>query len=391
MTSPDPKTDAFHVSLDQHLLEAAVHRWPGIGKWFGNLESNYLREQLDALTIDRPVYVAGLARSGSTILLEFLAAHPHVATHRYCDFPLIFTPYWSRELQRRTPASKAAPVERAHGDGIAITPESPEAMEEPLWMAYFQDAHNPARSQVLSAEEHNAAFDNFYRDHLRKLMLIRGGHRYVSKGNYNVTRLGYLRRLFPDLRVVVPVRHPLHHIASLMKQHRLFVEGETRYPRALSHMRRVGHFEFGLDRRPINAGNTEVIAQIQQLWDAGEEVRGWARYWSHIYGWLLDALERDTSLREAALLVRFEDLCDEPHGSLTALLDHTQLDNEGLADAFAPTIHAPTYYRPNFTDAELDALYEETQAVAQRFGYTEAESSSAARTRPNHTGVQQTV
>ena len=102
MTSAPDKTDAFRISIDQHLLESLAHSRPAFWKWLGNLESNHLQEQIDSLSIDRPIYVAGLARSGSTILLEFLAAHPLVATHRYCDFPLIFTPYWSRELQRRT-------------------------------------------------------------------------------------------------------------------------------------------------------------------------------------------------------------------------------------------------------------------------------------------------
>lgn len=40
------------------------------------------------------MYIAGLARSGTTILLEKLATHPDVVTHRYRDDPPIFSPYW---------------------------------------------------------------------------------------------------------------------------------------------------------------------------------------------------------------------------------------------------------------------------------------------------------
>ena len=376
MPSSHDKTDAFRISLDQHLLESLVHCWPRFWNWLGNWESSYLREQLDTLTIDRPVYIAGLARSGSTILLEFLATHPHVATHRYCDFPLIFTPYLSREMQRCAPASKLPAVERAHGDGIAITPESPEAMEEPLWMAHFQSAHDSNRSQVIDRNCNNEAFEAFYRDHILKLMHIRGGYRYVSKGNYNISRLDYLRKIFPDTRIIIPVRHPLDHVASLMKQHRLFVDGETRYPRALAHMQRVGHFEFGLDRRPINVGDTAVIEEIQSLWNSGEDVRGWARYWSHIYGWILDELEQNDAIRDAAMLVRFEDLCDDPHDVLQRLLTHAGLEDEGVVEAFAPTIHAPTYYQPKFTDDDLSALKEETQQVAARLGYSDEATSA---------------
>jgi hypothetical protein len=86
------------------------------------------------------------------------------------------------------------------------------------------------------------------------------------------------------------VRDPAWHIASLMKQHALFCEGEQRNPLALRHMQRVGHFEFGLDRRPINAGDAACVAEVAALWACGEEVEGWARYWSHIHGYLADRL-----------------------------------------------------------------------------------------------------
>ena len=38
---------------------------------------------------------------------------------------------------------KESAVERAHGDRLMITPSSPEAMEEPIWMHFFDNAHNP--------------------------------------------------------------------------------------------------------------------------------------------------------------------------------------------------------------------------------------------------------
>lgn len=38
-----------------------------------------------------PVYVTGLARAGTTITLEALAAHPHLASHRYGDYPFFLS------------------------------------------------------------------------------------------------------------------------------------------------------------------------------------------------------------------------------------------------------------------------------------------------------------
>ncbi|HET8702102.1 MAG TPA: sulfotransferase, partial [Nitrococcus sp.] len=244
--------EAFHVARWMDVLGGFINRHKRFGIGLGNLETRLLAEPLAAIRIDQPIYIAGLARSGSTLLLEILSWLPETLTHRYRDYPALYTPYfWNRFLDY-TPQQKTAPVERTHRDGILITPESPEAFEEILWMSFFSQLHDPQVNAVLNTQTDNPEFEAFYRDHIRKLMLVRGGQRYLSKGNYNITRLDYLLKLFADARFIIPVREPSWHIASLMKQHALFCEGSRRSPRALAHLQRVGHFEFGLDRRPVN-------------------------------------------------------------------------------------------------------------------------------------------
>lgn len=375
---------AFRVSYAAHLASRSVHDHRGLWTRLGNLESRVLRERLDATSIDKPIFIAGLARSGTTILLELLAGHPHIATHRYCDFPFIFTPFWWHEVLKRAPREHAELEERAHGDGLPVGPDSPEAMEEPLWMTFFPHIHARGTSQVLDERTSHPAFEQFYGDHIRKLLLSRG-QRYLSKGNYNIARLQYLLKLFPDARFVVPIRHPRSHVASLIKQHKLFADGETRHPRALQHMRHVGHFEFGLDRRAIEVGDSAVIDSIYALWDQGEEIRGWARYWAHLYGWLADRLEEDFALREATVTVRFEDFCDKPATTLGGVLGHVDLPDEEIRQTAANRVHAPDYYRPNFTPEEDAAIVEETAHVAERYRYR-AEVSSHT-TRPEHAAV----
>lgn len=336
----------------------------------GDFETRMLADSLAAIRIEAPIYIAGLARSGSTVLLEMLARHGATASHRYRDYPPVFTPYFWNWVLDRTKRRAAPAAERTHGDGIRVTPESPEAFEEMLWMAFFPHLHDPGRSAVLEARSENAGFERFYRDHIRKLIKLRGGRRYLSKGNYNLTRLSYLRKLFPDARFVIPVREPLWHIASLMKQHALFCEGERANPAALRHMRRVGHFEFGLDRRPVNAGDDDAIAAIDRAWAAGREVEGWARYWAHLHGHVADRLAADAGLREASLVVRFEDVCNLPHETIRGVFDHCRLDlsAETLAGLAAP-IRFPSYYAPRFTAAERSTIERFAGEAAVRFGY----------------------
>lgn len=373
---------AFHVARWMDVLGGFIDRHKRFGVKLGNIETRLLAEPLAERRIDQPIYIAGLARSGSTLLLEMFAWLPQVVSHRYRDYPALYTPYlWNRFLSY-APQQKTAAVERTHRDGILITPESPEAFEEILWMAFFPELHDPRASAVLEAGTDNPAFEAFYRAHIRKLMLVRGGRRYLSKGNYNITRLEYLLELFADARFVIPVREPVWHIASLMKQHALFCKGLQRNPRALAHLQRVGHYEFGLDRRPINTVGAGAVQEIIDLWAQGAEVEGWARYWDHIHAYLADALERNPRLREAALIVRYEDLCRAPREAVHRLFEHCRLplSNE-LLERAQQRIRFPSYYEPRFSEQERKLIEQCTAATATRFGLGRCEPASHPRAR----------
>lgn len=377
MTSDSTRIDGFRVTAWMDRLSGLVTRHPAWWIRLGDLETRLTATVVDPRPVERPIYVAGLARCGSTILLETLARHPNVATHRYRDFPFLFTPYlWNRWLDL-VPRKAERAMERSHADGIAVTSESPEAFEEVLWMTFFPDLHDPTHDNVLDRTMRHERFEAFYRDHLRKLLAARGSARYVAKGNYNVSRLGYLSRIFPKARFIIPVRDPVWHIASLMKQHSLFLRGQRGNPRARRHLRRVGHFEFGEDRRPISLGNPAAAHEIMDLWENGEELRGWARYWSLVHHFIADTLDRDPVLRNAARVVRYETLCAEPRATIAGLLAHCGLAAEpDFLAAAANRFHLPTYYRPAFNDNDLAMIAEETAAAAGRFAESAGRSAA---------------
>ena len=370
----------MQVPRSIHMLSTLAERHPALLLRLGRWEASWAADELAGRTVDRPIYVTGLARSGSTVLLELLAAHEDVATHQYRDFPLISIPLWWNWFLNRASRRESEPVERAHKDRIAVTPQSPEAMEEVLWMSFFPTCHDPAVSNVLSEQDRAPEFEAFYRDHIRKLLLLRQGSRYLAKGNYNVSRLGFLRKLFPDACFVVPVRDPVGHIGSLIKQHRLFCAEETRDSRILDHMRRSGHFEFGLDRRPMNFGDSETVQQIQAHWQAGREVEGSALYWTSVYGFIADLLERDPAVADRALLIHYDDLCAEPDATLERLYRHCGLAvDEPTRREQAARIAAPTYYEPDLSDDEIGMIRAATDATVTRIqGLTRARAGAQA-------------
>lgn len=366
------ETSDFRVAGWVRALGGFVERRKSLWVRLGDLETRFLADRLCPDAIATPVYIAGLARSGTTILLEALARHPEVATHQYRDYPLVYTPFWWARLLDHVETRPQAAAERAHRDRLMVTPASPEAMEEILWMSFFPDCRDPKASDVLDRRASNPAFERFYREHIAKLLLARRRRRYVAKGNYNLTRLQYIQKIFSDARFIVPIRGPKAHIASLLKQHRLFCAGTRAHPSARDHLRRVGHFEFGPDRRPVNLGDARRTDEIMALWQRGDEVRGWARYWADVYGFVADRLQSDPALRAATLVVRYEDLCAAPRDVLVRALDHAALgDGRALATSFAKTVSAPDYYEPEFSPADRAMIARETRETAARFGYSD--------------------
>lgn len=369
MGAPD-----LRVPLGQRVFGALFARWPGLGRALGNLETRMLAGTIADVPIERPVYVAGLARSGSTMLLEAFARHPTFTSHRYSDYPPVWTPYWWNHLRARLPLPKAPARERAHRDGIAVTPDSPEAFEEVLWMHFFAHAHDPARDQVLGATTSNPAFEAFYRAHVRKLLAVRGARRYVAKGNYNLARLGYLLHLFPDARFVVPWREPVAHVASLVKQDRLFHAASRERPEVARQLARNGHFEFGPQARAERLGTASQADAISARRADGDLAGAQALQWADAYGSLLDRLDADPALRAACHFVPYEALCARPAEVLAHMFAHADAldaDGERVVEDFATRLHAPDYYRPDFdeaTCAEVRALTAHVRERLMRIG-----------------------
>ncbi len=367
MTAPKVEK-RIEISPGTHRSGAIAERFSGLLRRLSSLETRVLADDIATIDIESPVYVTGLARSGTTILLEMLSECSVTGTHKYRDFPFLEVPYyWNWFVDRAGQPVESA--ERAHKDGIIVSPESPEAMEEVLWMRFFPGAHDEAQSNVLDEHTRNDEFADFYRDHIRKLLYVRNRERYLCKGNYNVSRIRYLQKLFPDARFVIPVRDPVNHIASLAKQHALFSREETRDARILEHMRRSGHYEFGLNRTAINFGDSATVDAIRSLWDE-QPVRGWARYWSSVYQYVLDVVGQDERLGEAVLVVRYEDLCRDPRNKLEEVFAHCGLPaDDALLSKLSERPKMPSYYRVGFDDDEMAQIREETRETRERLGY----------------------
>ncbi|NNJ66344.1 MAG: sulfotransferase [Xanthomonadales bacterium] len=369
--APGQARQAVRVPAGLHRQSRFFAATVGLWRRLGDLESAVLRELTEPLPIDRPIYVTSLPRSGTTIVTELLDQHPELTSHRYSDFPNVWTPYWRNYLLQRTRRRAPEKVERAHRDRIRVSNDSPEAVEELLWMHFFPRVHAPGEKQVLEAADRNPEFDAFYADAIRKLLAVRNARRYLAKGNYNVARIGYILSLFPDARLLVPVRRPVDHIASLMKQHELFTRDSREDPRIPLQLALSGHFEFGPGRRFVHFGDRAESDAIANAWSGGREVEGWARYWAATYRHLLEGIEQDAGRGRACLVFSYEALCADSESMIDRILAHCELPSTGFENTrqrFARNLSLPDYYEPQFTDGERELIHDHCSEVFDRLG-----------------------
>lgn len=358
-----PSEDALVVDDSQFFLIQISQNASWVLQKAGRLESRWLGQKLQE-DLDRPVFITGLARAGTTMLLELLAQVPDVATHRYRDFPFLMTPwFWNAYLSVFGTGDKK--YERPHQDGILISPNSPEALEEPLWQYFFPQCHQSDQSHLLSAETEHPEFERTFRDHLKKILWIRRGQRYVSKGNYNITRLPYLARLFPDARFVIPIRHPVAHVHSLVRQHQLFSDYAENDSRVPEYLKAAGHYEFGPQRVPIAIEDS--AEQTRAAWEVGDQYLGYAYQWNAVYGHLAQLLDDDPDLAKQIHVVVYEELCVAPQEQLQSVLNFAELP--GGEAVLANLQHIKPSRMPDLVDGEAERIWFACRKVAERFGY----------------------
>ena len=214
----------------------------------------------------RHVFVQGLARAGTTVLMRALHASGEFASLTYADMPFVMCANAWHALTRRFPRMIET-RERAHGDGLQVDAESPEALEEVFWRTMCGDQYiQPKR--LVPHSPGKAELDR-YTTYLR-LVLRRGERgRYLTKNNNNVLRLPALARHFADSVFLVPIRDPMQQAASLLRMHQRFSGSD---PFTRRYMTWLGHHEFGDTHRPFRfgdhgpGGSPEAPAYWLQLW-----------------------------------------------------------------------------------------------------------------------------
>lgn len=259
----------------ERLLHRFAFATPLAQVGLADLETRWHRRELAQVTPGKPVFVVGVPRAGSTMLLHLLSACPSFASHQLRDMPFPLCPLTWRPIAQRLGRTRA-PVERAHGDGILVGPASPDALDEVAWL------HASTR---LGAD-----FAAFYANHRRKLIALQRrqeprAQRYLAKNNNLLGRLAAVEAVVPEAMLVVPFRAPQVQAESLRRQHARFLALHAQDRFAHASMVATGHREFGRGAVQFDfCGGTVAVAA-----EAAQQVDGWLRYYAQGYSALLAA------------------------------------------------------------------------------------------------------
>lgn len=250
----------------------------------------------------RHVFVSGLARAGTTILMRRIYATGDFCSLNYRNMPFVLAPnIWGRWVM--SSKKKDAPTERAHGDGILVDIDSPESFDELFWR--ILDGEQYICTTHLSPHEPDEEISQKYVEFVAAILNADRGcrTRYLSKNNNNILRLRAIARIFPRALILIPFRDPLAHAASLLRQHRNFVAQQQTDRFVRSYMTWLAHHEFGLDHRPFrfdDAGAERLAVRKP------EQLDYWLEVWRQAYSWLEESAPRE------AIFVCYEDLCQNP-------------------------------------------------------------------------------
>jgi len=244
-------------------------------------------DPLVASPADGAVYVCGLARSGTTMLLRILDECDDFRSLNYRDMPFVLAPnLWARFSRHARKESVTA--ERAHGDGILVNVDSPEGLEEVFWRTFGAQTSNPAcfgfdepdADVLANFADYRALVANPRSESVRAKW-----RRYLSKNNNNLLRLTSLCA-DPTATVLLAYRNPVATARSLHRQHQRFCASQVGDDFTRAYMGWLSHYEFGLDHRPFCFAVSGMDASLTP-----DQLDYWLDYWDAVYRYVLSHAE----------------------------------------------------------------------------------------------------
>ncbi len=279
-----------------------------IAKFLFKIELWIHKKQLNKSGASQNVYISGLARAGTTVLMQYLGQLSEFKSLSYRNLPFLFIPKTGLKLISKR---KTEEKERFHQDGMTHSLNSYEALEEPFWRDYIGEKYifdKIIQKHIIDQkvfEKYNA---------FRKL--VAGDKVYLAKNNNHLLRAASLHKLDKakgnNTITIIPFRDPYGQAKSLLKQHLLLSKLQKEDGFTLDYMDFLVHHEFGLHtKQPVLDNNN-----IQLITDHKDSLEYWLKIWYVYY----EEVYKQFSNKENFHFFNYNSFVEDPYNSLANLI-----------------------------------------------------------------------
>ena len=302
------KTNSEYSELSQLLHKMALDNYNLSDKLFKNETKKIKRKGFT--NRNDFVIISGLARAGTTSLMNDLSKIDNFVSLSYANMPFLMCPsLWAKLYKPKDISLK----ERSHKDGIMIGYNSNEALEEYFFKVKAKDSyiHESYVTEYKIANED-------YTDYLDYQTNIKRDNNkvYLAKNNNFIVRYKSVREYNDDFVFVILFRDPITHTASLYEKHKYYKNTQKDDHFILDYMNWLGHYEFGLNQKPFvfNGLSKEFVE------DEKDSMDFWLNSWINYYSYVLTIEHPNT------ILVNYDSYCKNPKEIINSIIAKTGID-----------------------------------------------------------------
>lgn len=267
------------------------------------------------------IFITGLARSGTTAILNKLYESKVFGSILYKHMPFILSPSLAKYFSKLDNSQEKDYQERFHRDGIKFGPKSPECLDEVFWLRTsgkwfkrkYLKVYKPSRNQI-----------NIYAYLLSEFAKIEDKERMLIKNNNNHLRIIELSKFFTSSKFFILFRNPLFHSNSLLIQHANFCKLHSKDLFSLEYMNLVGHREFGNNYAPFFYPNQngDIFLKYKP-----NSINYWLSQWIATYSWIHSVYKKGF---DNVYLIGYEELCENKFilKKISELLEFNTLNSD---------------------------------------------------------------
>lgn len=286
-------------------------------KFFQWYENTLLKVDTSNIAIDRPIFLIGLPRSGTTMLQDLMCTHPDLAyitnsmhTFRYAICAI---------EDMRTRLGLDFKGQRFIGDSVEVSPGSPN--EGHLLFTEWADIDIYS---LEYKERHKSDFTPEQieqgRELIRRVLWCFSREdgvpkRFFNKNPGHIAFFPLLNEIYPDAKFIHIVRDPRMCANSMLKLYHRNIEQEKKVSELL------GSRDDAQDQYFVPYPRLPKLAEYMQEY-GGDDLRTTANLWNDAILFVEEHKEALANFYE----VRYEDILENPQEEVHKLLDFCELD-----------------------------------------------------------------